>query len=752
MGVPKRFIAAFALTLVCGLAHSARPVEVDASIEARLKAGKAVDVLVLLDDSNEQVELRQEEADLPELSRRSEDEYNASMLRRTEKFGSVKQKFLSDAAGDDLELLHDYNVLPILHVKLKSLQALKRLKAHPKVRSIDENKEARAQLLYSLPLIGQPTAAANGFLGAATSVCVLDTGIQAANFSPTNTVGNPATSSTPFVMCPSPPSVNQIGCNVLFNEPAPNSAAQMTTDPHGTNVSGIVIGVAPAAKIISLSVFHPTSTGYFASISDTIAGINDCTTRKATYNIVSLNLSLGSGSYSSPQPMTDAYGSAIYSSLNSGIAVVASSGNDGYINALEEPAAYSGVISVGAVYSKDWGSRSWVLPCTDSITMADLVTCFSDSSSFLTVLAPGALITSAGIQESGTSMASPHVAGAVALIKSAYPNSNWNKVVSSLRTSPLVTDPRNLLMVPRLQLTSFLPRHAKFDLNGDGNEDLLYQHTSGYLWSLLMNGTMIASQGGPGQMPAGWTLVGRGDLDGDGNTDLVWQHTSGYIWIWLMNGSTIRAQGGFGSLDTTNWKIVGIADLDGDGKADIIYLHTSGYLYALHMNGTSIASEGGLGVMPAGWSLAGIADVNGDGKADVLFQHTSGYIWIWLMSGNTIASQSGFGSLDTANWKIVGLADLDGNGRADLIYEHTSGYLYALHLNGTAIASEGGLGQMPAGWTLAALEDVDGDGTADLVWQHTSGYLWFWLMNGNIISSQAGFGSLDPASWSLLAK
>jgi len=300
--------------------------------------------------------------------------------------------------------------------------------------------------------------------------------------------------------------------------------------------------------------------------------------------------------------------------------------------------------------------------------------------------------------------------------------------------------------------TRIPPPTTAFDLTGEGNADLLYRHTSGYLYSLNMNGTSIASEGGLGLMPAGWTLIGRGDLDGDGMTDLVWQHTSGYIWIWLMNGTTIKAQGGFGSLDTTNWKIVGIADLDGDGKADLIYQHVSGYLYALHMNGTSIASQGGLGLMPAGWSLVGFGDLNGDGKADLVWQHTSGYIWIWLMNGNAISSQAGFGSLDTTNWRIVGISDLDGDGKADLIYQHVSGYLYALHMNGTSIASQGGLGLMPAGWTLTALEDVDGDGTTDLVWQHTSGYLWFWLMNGNAIATQGGFGSLDPANWSLLAR
>jgi len=195
MNKAMRWILAIALLSASGVALSGQPIKVDQAVEAQLRAGKQVDVLVLLDDSAEQAELRLEEASLPELSRRNEAEYNASMQRRTQKFAALKRNFKTIVSGDDLENLQDYSVLPVLEIRLKSPQALERLKTHPRVKSIDENRQAYPQLIHSLPLIGQPLVSANGFSGAGTSVCVLDTGIQATAFSPTNTAGDPATSS-----------------------------------------------------------------------------------------------------------------------------------------------------------------------------------------------------------------------------------------------------------------------------------------------------------------------------------------------------------------------------------------------------------------------------------------------------------------------------------------------------------------------------------------------------------------------------
>jgi hypothetical protein len=365
-------------------------VNIGANIIGKLQLGEPVDVLILLDDSAEQAELDMEEAHLPHISKRGRKDYEDSMSRRSQKLDRLKQRFKQEVAGSDLQHIQDYSVLPIQHLRLRSIRALQRLLTNPRVKSIDENKANKPSLTQSLPLIGQPTAAAGGYRGTGTSVCVLDTGIQPGYFSASNAIGDPATSSTPFVMCSSV--ADQTACNVLVNQNV-GAVVQNSNLTHGTNVSGIVLGVAPGTKIISLNVFSPDG---FAYTTDITAGLNWCTVNRATYNIVSLNMSLGTGQFTSVLPTTDAEGTAVAGAITSGISVVASSGNNGYTDALSEPAAYSGVVSVGAVYDANVGGQSWST-CTDATTAADKVPCFSNSASFLTILAPGALAMSSAL-------------------------------------------------------------------------------------------------------------------------------------------------------------------------------------------------------------------------------------------------------------------------------------------------------------------------------------------------------------------
>jgi uncharacterized protein (TIGR03437 family) len=77
---------------------------------------------------------------------------------------------------------------------------------------------------------------------------------------------------------------------------------------------------------------------------------------------------------------------------------------------------YPGLFPAGAVMTRT-SVAAWAAPnqCTDATTAADQITCFSQVWNNPMVLAPGALIVAAGIEQGGTSQASPHVAGAVRL-------------------------------------------------------------------------------------------------------------------------------------------------------------------------------------------------------------------------------------------------------------------------------------------------------------------------------------------------
>jgi uncharacterized repeat protein (TIGR01451 family) len=187
--------------------------------------------------------------------------------------------------------------------------------------------------------------------------------------------------------------------------------------------------------------------------------MNWAISNKSTYNIVALNMSLGDGTRNTaPCQAGNAFYTPVTNAVNAGITVVAAAGNDTYTNGLNKPACTPGIISVGAVYDSDLSNQgypgiTWGTLCTDSTTAADKITCFSDSASFLTMLAPGALITAAGITDGGTSQASPHVAGTVAVLRSAFPLESLNQTQARLTGSgTLITDPRNGITKPRLNL------------------------------------------------------------------------------------------------------------------------------------------------------------------------------------------------------------------------------------------------------------------------------------------------------------
>ncbi len=176
---------------------------------------------------------------------------------------------------------------------------------------------------------------------------------------------------------------------------------------HGTHVAGIiaaednnsgVVGVAPQASLYALKALDASGSGY---VSDIIEALDWC----CDNDIQVINMSLGSTS--------DAVGfqAAIGRAYEAGIVIVAAAGNSGKSNgkgdSIEYPARYEEVIAVGAVDRSD--TRAY----------------FSSTGPLLELSAPGVSVISCYpggyASASGTSMASPHVAGTAALILAANP-------------------------------------------------------------------------------------------------------------------------------------------------------------------------------------------------------------------------------------------------------------------------------------------------------------------------------------------
>lgn len=337
-------------------------------------------------------------------------------------------------SGGLVEVVETYDQVPFVHLRLEALDALEVLRQAAVPAHVHANTLYRYRLEESLSHIGQPIAAEAGFVGAGVNVAVLDTGVDFEREA--------------FGACPE---AGALGCKVVYAADfAPEDGqADDPTHPHGTNVAGIVLGVAPGAGIISLDVFD----GPYAKSSDIIAALDWLIAHRDDLNVAAVNLSLGAGLSESPCG-NNPIGTALAAARDAGIANAVSSGNDGDPARISAPACHPAAFSVGAVYDRPYSKITWS-ECSDQDVEPDDVTCFSNAAPFLDMVAPGAVITAAGLSMGGTSMAAPHVAGALAVLRASDPGAGVDELEGWLREQGApVEDSRTGQSFPRLELAA----------------------------------------------------------------------------------------------------------------------------------------------------------------------------------------------------------------------------------------------------------------------------------------------------------
>lgn len=431
------------------------------ALVADLNSGSAREVLILFDDSALRQEARQ-------VGRNPKER----LTERFNRYKVLKKDFLTKLPASQATLIRDFSHLPLCFARVHGPAGLSQLRSRPDILAIYENRHFTFTLSESLPYIEQPPVAEAGFSGAGVTVAVVDSGVNYTR--------------TEFGSCSSPG--NPESCRILASIDIAADDGQLDDNGHGTIVSAIIAGVAPATSLAVLDIFD----GSNSSSALLLDAINWVLANHSTYNIRTINLSLGDGSQNS-SPCNSRWYNPFLSPINDlrdiGVTVVASSGNDGYTNGIGMPACTPGVISVGAVYDADIGSRSWT-SCSDSSTAADQVTCFSNSAYYLSILAPGALITAGGYIASGTSQAAPHVAAATAVLASAEPFFSPDDIADRLLATGTPTlDSRNGLVFPRLNLLAALKVEIEANATIEQQVPLLSP------WALLILGVMLVLTG-----------------------------------------------------------------------------------------------------------------------------------------------------------------------------------------------------------------------------------------------------------------
>ncbi|MEW5760935.1 MAG: S8 family serine peptidase, partial [Candidatus Thermoplasmatota archaeon] len=319
------------------------------------------------------------------------------------------------------------DTISIEDVPLKKLDTIRKLQG---VVDIEIQPELKLFLDISVPTIkvrGSDIYKNNvwdlGYKGEGITVAILDTGVDNRLHESLDDIDDlPSTDDKKFVA-----GYDSSGTIGFETDPIDN-------DGHGTHVAGIAIGtgghteykgVAPKAKLVDVKVMEGRGTYIVGRV---IRGIDWCIVNKDKYGIDILSMSFGSVT---PTNGNDTLSKAVNAAVDAGFIVVCAVGNNGPNVGISSPASADSAIAVGATDDIDTIYRN-----DDYIASYSSVGPREDDKDFDTedelkpdIVAPGTNIfaplagTPAGyISLSGTSMATPHVSGLVALMLEAYKN------------------------------------------------------------------------------------------------------------------------------------------------------------------------------------------------------------------------------------------------------------------------------------------------------------------------------------------
>jgi serine protease AprX len=580
-----------------------------------------------------------------------------------------------------------------------------------------------------------------------------------------------------------------------------NTTAPCDDDDHGTHTLGTAlgadggtnqIGVAPGAKWIgcrNMDEGNGTPATYIECMEWFLApypvGGTTAQGDPAKAPDITTN-SWGCPASEGCSPLT--LQAAVDAQRAAGILMVVAAGNSGSScsTVSDPPSFYASSYTVGA-FSSSTGTIA-------SFSSRGPATADGSNRLKPEISAPGVSVRSAlrsgGYGSlSGTSMATPHVAGAIALLWSARPNykRQIQQTIDLLNQSAVDVNstlcgssgvPNNIYGWGRLDIKaavdaaagactySIAPSSTNL-ISAAGGSSFNLTVEAGCTWTATSNAawiTVTAPTGGSGSATINFTVTAnpgvartgtlnvsgqtftvnqaaagvqatarKADFDGDGKADLsVWR---GPLSNWLLLNSSNN------QMQTTSWGLINApfndlavpGDYDGDGKIDVaIFRRMNGTWYIINSsNGSFKVQAWGIGS-----DTPVPADYDGDGKCDIAVWRGSEGNWYILRSSDNSYQIANWGSALAPYLDVPVPADYDGDSKADVaIWRPADGTWYISNSsNGQfRVQALGQAGDIPVPG------DYDGDGKWDLAYWRGQSSNWMILRSSN--------GTLFSTSW-----
>jgi len=298
-------------------------------------------------------------------------------------------------------------------------QEIEQLAKAENVESVAEEKRYQILLQDSVPQINATNSwslqvSSLNLTGSGQTICIIDTGVNYSHLDLGGCFGNNNENSSCKIIGGWDYCADDFDCTSEDNNP-------MDVEGHGTHVAGIaaangsIFGVSPSSKIIMIKAGNATGAFWDSELKKSI---DWCVNNASKFNISVISMSLGGGLYGSycdeysdgdNNPPGEGDWIDLVSSINAAIAknisVIAASGNDNSPAYIASPACIQNVTPVGNIQKDDTFyvgfSRNFMVK----------------------LLAPGVNINStiisgeySGDSWTGTSMSTPHVAGAITII------------------------------------------------------------------------------------------------------------------------------------------------------------------------------------------------------------------------------------------------------------------------------------------------------------------------------------------------